>query len=92
MRKLTSKGDEMSDIYGLLGLVLILIGWIYETISAIKTGKTALPLAFAILYGTGSLLLTIHSWLLDDLIFLVLNLAATIIAVINIFLILKTRR
>ncbi len=82
----------MADIYGLLGLILILIGWIYETVSAIKSGKTSLPLAFAVLYGAGSLLLTIHSWLLSDFVFIILNAAATIIAVINIFLIIKSKK
>ena len=82
----------MTDIYGLLGLVVILIGWTYETVSAIKSGKTSLPLAFAVLYGAGSLLLTIHSWLLNDFVFIILNATATVIAIINIFLILRVKR
>ena len=83
----------MSDLFGIIGLILILCGWIYELISMLKTKKSSLPLGFAVLYGMGSLLLTLHSWLLDDLVFLILNGAATIIAMINIgFIISKKKR
>jgi len=81
----------MSNIFGLAGLVLILIGWIYETAVALKTRKVPLPLGFAVLYGAGSLLLTIHSWILNDLVFIILNLVATLIAIINILLIFRSK-
>ena len=78
--------------YGISGLILILAGWIYETYHAIKNRKTSLPLAFALLYGFGSLLLTVHSWILNDTVFIILNAVATVIAVINIFLILTGKK
>ncbi|HLC69323.1 MAG TPA: hypothetical protein VJH24_05780 [Candidatus Bilamarchaeaceae archaeon] len=78
--------------YGLLGLVIILAGWVYETIAIVRAGKTPLPLPFAFLYGTGSFLLAIHSWFLDDLVFLVLNIAATLIALVNIAINLKSKK
>ena len=79
----------MDNFYGLIGLALILIGWIYETAVALKTRKTSLPLGFALLYCFGSLMLTIHSWMLNDIVFIILNAAATCIAIINIFLIIR---
>ncbi len=82
----------MSDIYGLVGLVLILIGWVYELAKALKAGKPHIPLGFSLLYGAGSLLLFVHSWLLNDLVFMILNAGATIIPVINIFLIFRSKK
>lgn len=79
----------MSDIYGLIGLILILAGWVYETFLVLRKIKMPLPLGFAALYGIGSLLLAIHSWMLNDLVFLILNIAATLIAIINISFILN---
>ncbi len=74
----------MAEIpYGLIGLFLILIGWIYETGVAIKNKKTNLPITFAILYGVGSALLAIHSLILNDMVFLTLNGTAAGIAIIN---------
>ncbi|MFA5106166.1 MAG: lipid-A-disaccharide synthase N-terminal domain-containing protein [Candidatus Micrarchaeia archaeon] len=74
----------MADYFGIIGLLLILAGWIYELFQAIKNKKSQVPLSFAILYGLGSLLLTLHSIELNDAVFIVLNAAATIIALSNI--------
>ena len=73
----------MFEILGILGLLLILIGWIYETYQLVKTKKSNLPIIFAVLYSIGSLCLAIYSYLLGDLVFLVLNIAATLIAILN---------
>ncbi len=81
----------MSDIYGLIGILLILGGWAYETLIALKAGKTSIPLAFSILYGAGSLLLFVHSLLLNDLVFMVLNVFATLIPLVNIVLAVKNK-
>ena len=78
--------------FGFIGITLILLGWIYETYLTIKTKKVSLPLNFVLIYGAGTVLLTIHSWILNDLIFLILNIAATIIAIINIYFIFKARK
>lgn len=80
------------SLIGILGLSLILIGWIYETYNLIKTRKSNLPLAFGVLYTLGSLCLSIYSYLLNDLIFLVLNVAATFIALINVLFGLSAKR
>lgn len=82
----------MVNFYGLFGLVLILIGWIYETVLVLQENKKPLPLGFAALYGIGSLFLAIHSWLLNDFVFILLNIIATLIAIAHIFLGLTVRR
>lgn len=82
----------MSDLYGFAGLILILLGWLYELVLALKAGRSNMPLAFSLLYGFGSLLLFLHSWILDDVVFMTLNFGATIIPIVNILLILKSRK
>ena len=79
----------MPDYFGIIGLLFILAGWLYELAQSLKSKKPGVPLRFALLYGAGSLLLTLHSFLLGDLVFLVLNAAATLIAAVNAYFSLK---
>lgn len=76
----------MADYFGIIGLLLILAGWLYELSQAIKRKKSGVPLSFALLYGAGSLLLAYHSFLLGDWVFIALNSAATLIAALNVYL------
>ncbi len=76
----------MADYFGIIGLLLILAGWLYELAQSLKRKKSGVPLSFALLYGAGSILLTYHSFLLNDFVFIVLNAAAAIVAAINVFL------
>jgi len=72
-----------TDYIGIVGLLLILAGWVYEFWQTLKSGKAGVPLSFALLYGAGSFLLTLHSIALGDIVFIILNAAATLIAVAN---------
>ncbi|MEK6981652.1 MAG: hypothetical protein AABX38_01860 [Candidatus Micrarchaeota archaeon] len=81
----------MFELLGIVGLSLILIGWIYETYNLVKTRKSNLPLSFSILYSLGSLCLAVYSYLLGDLIFLALNVVATLIAMLNVLIGLNTK-
>jgi lipid-A-disaccharide synthase-like uncharacterized protein len=67
----------------MVGLLLILAGWIYEFWQTLKSRRAGVPLSFALLYGAGSLLLTLHSMQLGDTVFIILNGAATMIAAAN---------
>jgi len=69
----------------ILGLSLILIGWIPQTWQTIKNKKCQLQLKFAIAYLIGSGLLAYHAYQISDLIFLILNAGATLMALINLF-------
>ncbi len=73
----------MADYIGVIGLCLILAGWVWEFYQTLKNRKAGVPLSFALLYGAGSMLLTIYSIQLGDLVFIILNAAATLIAVAN---------
>ena len=64
--------------FGLAGLLAILCGWLYESAVAIRSRKSPMPAPFALLYGFGSLMLSIYSWSLGDVVFMALNMAATL--------------
>ena len=74
------------DYYGLIGITLILIAWLPETIKNMKATKVNTRYEFLILYTLGSLLLTIHALILNDIIFIILNALATILSSANITL------
>ena len=60
-------------IIGIIGLLLLAVGWIPETIKIIKEKRSRIDLRFGMLYVTGSFLLIIYSIQIRDYIFLVLN-------------------
>ncbi|RLE72512.1 MAG: hypothetical protein DRZ80_07155 [Thermoprotei archaeon] len=76
----------ISDPYGLIGILLILVAWLPETIKNLKATRVATRFEFLLLYTSGSLLLTIHAYILGDIIFIVLNALATALSGINIAL------
>ncbi|RME80240.1 MAG: hypothetical protein D6769_00105 [Methanobacteriota archaeon] len=73
---------------GIIGVALILLGWIPETVRAYKDGKVA-DIRFTMLYAIGSALLTYHAYTLGDVPFIILNIAAMVIALFNAWLYLR---
>jgi len=69
----------------MVGLVCILAGWIPETLETIKNRRCALNSNFALLYFLGSGSLAVYSFLTNDYIFIVLNAASTLMALINLY-------
>ncbi len=74
----------MADYIGIAGLALISLGWLIELLGVMRKKKAQVPLSFSLLYGAGSLLLTLHSLELGDAVFIALNAFATLIALVNI--------
>ena len=70
-----------------MGLALLLAGWLYETYHTIKDRHCDIKLSFAGLYFMGSSLLAYYAFVLNDLVFIILNIAAAIVALINIYFI-----
>ncbi len=69
---------------GLIGLILILIGWIPQVIKTVKE-KSGMDLKFAVLYTCGSGLLTVYAVLIHDTVFIILNGGAALLASISLF-------
>ena len=83
---------SMIQLLGWIGLLGIAVAWIPQTYHVIVTQRTTIPLSFTIVYIIGSLLLVIYSWLLQDPVFIVLNLLATLSACVHLTVTLRCRR
>lgn len=75
------------DYLGMLGMLLILIAWIPQTMQNWRERGKNLNLRFVALYLFGSALLAYHAIVINDMVFLALNGFATLIAVFNAFII-----
>ena len=70
---------------GILGLILIAIGWIPQTVQTIKQKKNNLNFKFNLLYTFGSLALVVYAVYIQDIIFLLLNGFAFLMSGIGLF-------
>ena len=75
----------MSYVVGVLGMCLIVLGWIISI-------KTVPPLRLSLLYGIGSILLAAYAYSLSDMLFLSLNSMAATLSFINVIRALKEVR
>lgn len=70
---------------GYLGLFLVAICWLPQTIETIRGGKCGANTLFLLLSAVGSVCLVIYAIGRDDIIFSVLNSLTTLGAVINLY-------
>lgn len=61
------------ELLGWIGFGILVSAWIPQTWETIKLGTTPINLGFIIMYFASSLMLTIYSFLIGDIIFLALN-------------------
>ena len=80
------------QIIGVLGLLLIVVAWIPETIENFKTKGKNLSLKFVAIYLAGSAFLAYHGLVLGDMVFIVINAAALLISVINAYIIISNKK
>ena len=73
----------MLEWIGIAGLLLLLLAWIPETLEVIRSRKTEMEIKFILIYTLGSVLLAIHSFFLNDLVFLTLNVLIVFSTLIN---------
>lgn len=76
----------MSVWIGIIGMILIVAGWIPQTVENIRRRKTDLNLKFILLYFLGSVALLAYSVIIKDLVFLILNGVASGQALINLII------
>jgi lipid-A-disaccharide synthase-like uncharacterized protein len=74
------------NLVGVVGLIILAIAWIPQTLETIKKRKSYLSVRFALLYLSGSLVLAIYSVMINDTVFLILNIVLIIMAVINLYI------
>jgi lipid-A-disaccharide synthase-like uncharacterized protein len=81
----------MVPITGILGLVCIIIGWVFEAAEIIRKKRSKVDLKFGSLYVLGSLMLVIYSFQIKDYIFFILNFFVMIMGLISLFFSVKKR-
>jgi len=77
---------------GIIGGVLILTAWIFETYESVKKHKTLIDLKFAFIYVFGVGLLAVYGNIIGDPIFSFLNTAILGIVIFEIFYTLLLKR
>ncbi|MBM3229425.1 hypothetical protein FJZ26_03250 [Candidatus Parvarchaeota archaeon] len=80
------------DILGVLGLVFIVLAWVPETIDNYKKRGRGLDIKFVLLALSGSLLLAYHAYVINDGVFLILNLLTSIGGMLNLAMFIYYRR
>tara|TARA_Y100000310_G_scaffold71983_1_gene67917 strand:- start:305 stop:589 length:285 start_codon:yes stop_codon:yes gene_type:complete len=78
-----------SDLFGLLGLGLIVIAWIPGLLETIKSGKSGMRRRFMLLYFLGSMSLGIYAWQLNAIPFVILNIMAAIVPLVHLYFFIK---
>ena len=76
---------------GLMGLVLLAIGWIPEVLAIIREKKSRINTKFGTLYVLGSLFLFMYSLQIKDYIFMILNFFVMIMSAISLWYSLKKK-
>lgn len=67
-------GIPALEIAGVIGTILLIIAWLWETVENIKRHKVSIHLHFSILYVFGNILLAAYAWWIHSMIFFVLGL------------------
>jgi uncharacterized protein with PQ loop repeat len=75
----------MMEIIGWVGLGLLLVAWIPQTMETIRTGCSGVNVLFVTLYVCSSGLLAVYAYLRVDIIFFILNALLTIGSGINLY-------
>ena len=74
------------EIIGLVGMLILASSWIPQTIETIKTKQCPLNFGFILIYAIASTLLTMYSYIIGDMIFLMLNALAAFQSAVNLYI------
>ncbi|MCX6773428.1 MAG: hypothetical protein NTY68_00310 [Candidatus Micrarchaeota archaeon] len=80
------------EYISIVGLALLIIAWIPETLQNWRERGRNLNIKFVCLYLFGSLFLTYHAVIIKDAVFMYLNSVATLIALLNAIVILTNTK
>jgi len=73
------------EILGWVGFGILIAAWIPQTWDTVKKGETHLHIAFIIMYFTSSIILTAYSVIIEDTVFIALNLLLSLGSGINLY-------
>ena len=78
---------------GIVGAVLLLVAWLFETFESIKKHKALIDLKFSLIYITSTILLTVYAYQRNDFVFFSVNICLIVLVLFEIiYTIHKTRR
>ena len=80
------------EIVGIIGAVIILVAWAWETTSEVKKHKVLMDLRFSFLSAAGDLILIIYSWQIGNAIFFWLNMFIAFVILFEIWYSLHIRK
>ena len=73
-----------ADLVGLVGAMILILAWLFETIEGVREHKALIDLRFAAASLIAVLLLVVYSWMIGNLIFYWLNTILAIIVILEI--------
>lgn len=79
------EAQKLSDYIGILGLILITLGFGYEMLKTVRRRKCNLSRGVLLLFISASVLLFYHALQLGDIIFMSLNLVVIVINLVNLY-------
>ena len=74
---------ELSYFIGVLGALILALAWLTSLIRTLRSKKNTIDPTFTTIYFIASVLLTIYSALIGDMIFAIINGLASLIALIE---------
>ena len=80
------------ELFGLAGMVLIIIAWIPGLVETITTKKPGMGRKFMLLDFLGSVLLGYYALLLNSLPFLILNIIAVLVPIVHFYYSFKNKK
>ena len=69
--------------FGLIGAMLVILGWIPEYISLLRNPKAKLSFKFALIYFIGSFFLFLHALQINDSVFVAINFLAMMFSLLS---------
>jgi len=68
-------------LVGIIGSLLILAAWAFEAVESIREHKALVDLRFSFIYLAGVIALDVYSVMINDIVFIFLNFAITVVIV-----------
>ena len=73
------------SLIGYLGLILVAICWLPQTIETIRSGRCEVNMLFLMLSAAGSVCLVVYAAERRDIVFAILNTLTAVGAIVNLF-------
>jgi hypothetical protein len=83
---------EIELAIGIIGAVVLIIAWLWETWENVERHKITIHMHFAILYILGNAMLAVYSWMISNQIFFALSIIMLVAITAEISYAIRLRR